>query len=274
MFGVLKCRSFAEVLFGLSETDAQLELQERHYDKIKKKAIYWIAFMTLLMAGHVAAIVFILKDSFGFDLLLTVSDTAAHSTLFALDLQFIYMIMCLCKRYRLLNKILVHITKPWKTFRNEQPSNFVVQNILQYRFDQIFEPGNEGLNQEGLSESLKKKSVPVEKLIKSVEEPKISREEENTFIVQLDILRGIHADLAALSTEVGHLFGFQILFHVIACVIYVVMFGYFFVVGVMESYFYWPFLVLWLQPAIRIFLIGHWGSYLEFTVGPFWVHHL
>ena len=52
-----------------------------------------------------------------------------------------------------------------------------------------------------------KRKVPVEKLIKSVDEPKISKEEENTLLVQLDILRGIHADLATLSHEVSHLFG-------------------------------------------------------------------
>ena len=41
--------------------------------------------------------------------------------------------MFLCKRYRLTNKILAHITKPWKTFRNERPPNYVLQNLLQYR---------------------------------------------------------------------------------------------------------------------------------------------
>ena len=30
----------------------------------------------------------------------------------------------------------MHITKPWKTFRNVQPPNYILQNILQYRFDQ------------------------------------------------------------------------------------------------------------------------------------------
>ena len=99
-------------------------------------------------------------------------------------------------------KILSPLLQPWKTFRNEQPSNFVVQNILQYRFDQIFEPEN---SMKGLEQM--KRKVPVEKLIKSVDEPKISKEEENTLLVQLDILRGIHADLAALSHEVSHLFG-------------------------------------------------------------------
>ncbi len=110
-FGIIKCRAFAEVLFGLSETDAQLELQERHYDKIKRKTLFWIFFMTLLLGGHVVAFVFILKDSVGFDILITLADTAAHSTLYALDLQFIFMLTCLVKRYKLLNKILLHVTK-------------------------------------------------------------------------------------------------------------------------------------------------------------------
>ncbi len=35
LFGVFKCRSMAEILFGLSEADAQLELQEKHYEKLK-----------------------------------------------------------------------------------------------------------------------------------------------------------------------------------------------------------------------------------------------
>ena len=62
--------------------------------------------------------------------------------------------------------------QPWKTFRNDKPSNFVVQNILQYRFDQLFEPGSDD---PGGLEQLTKKNVPLEKLIKNVEEPKVSR---------------------------------------------------------------------------------------------------
>ena len=69
--------------------------------------------------------------------------------------------------------VLYMIFQPWKTFRDEQPSNFVVQNILQYRFDQIFEPG--GDDPDGLDLLKKKSSVPIEKLIKNCEEPKISR---------------------------------------------------------------------------------------------------
>ena len=41
----------------------------------------------------------------------------AHSSVYVLDLQFLHFSMVLCKRYRMVNKILVHITKPWKTFR-------------------------------------------------------------------------------------------------------------------------------------------------------------
>ena len=96
------------------------------------------------------------------------------------------------------------------------------------------------------------------------------REEENTFIVQLDILRGIHADLASLSDEVSHLLGFQILVHLVTCVIFVVMFGYFFAASMMVDQFYWPYLVLCLLPAVRIFLIGHWGQCLEQQVCLFY----
>ena len=85
-------------------------------------------------------------------------------------------------------------------------------------------------------------------------------------MVQLDILRGIHADLNELSFEVSQLFGLQMLFHVIALVIYVVMFGYFFTNGMLNDYFYWPYLICFCLPAIRIFLIGHWGQHLERTV--------
>ena len=79
----------------------------------------------------------------------------------------------------------------------------------------------------------------------------------------MPIVRGIHADLAAVSHEVSHLFGFQILVHVITCVIFVVMFGYFFSASLLKDEFYWPYLVLFLLPAVRIFLIGHWGQCLE-----------
>ncbi len=41
--------------------------------------------------------------------------------------------MVLCKRYRLVNKILVHITRPWKTFRDEEPNKQTIQSILQVK---------------------------------------------------------------------------------------------------------------------------------------------
>ena len=126
---------------------------------------------------------------------------------------------------------------------------------------------------EGTLEQMKRK-VPVEKLIKSVEEPKISKEEENTLIVQLDILRAIHADLATLSHEVSHLFGFQILVHVVTSVIFVVMFGYFFAASMLNDKFYWPYLVMFLLPAVTIFLIGHWGQCLEQQVIFLFLSHL
>ena len=50
----------------------------------------------------------------------------------------------------------------------------MVQNILQYRFDQIFDAGA-SLNEGGGLEALKKKNVPLERLINNVEEPKVSR---------------------------------------------------------------------------------------------------
>ena len=65
LFGVFKCRTFAEVLFGLSEADAQLELQERHYEKIKRKSLYWIVFLGLLLAGHTVAFYQVYTDSVG-----------------------------------------------------------------------------------------------------------------------------------------------------------------------------------------------------------------
>ena len=75
-------------------------------------------------------------------------------------------------RLKMFKKFFFSFLQPWKTFRNDKPSNFVVQNILQYRFDQLFEPGSDD---PGGLEQLTKKSVPLEKLIKNVEEPKVSR---------------------------------------------------------------------------------------------------
>jgi hypothetical protein len=59
----------------------------------------------------------------------------------------------------------------------------------------------------------------------------------------------------------------QMLVNVITSVIFVIMFGYFFAAAMLDQKFYWPFLVLFILPAIRIFLIGHWGQVLEIQVG-------
>ena len=100
----------------------------------------------------------------GFDVLLWLADFMAHGTIFCLDLQFLFLAMVLCKRYRLVNKLLVHVGKPWKTFRDEKPPNYVLQNILQYRFDQVcthytFMPHNcrEKINKVNISLNIKEK---------------------------------------------------------------------------------------------------------------------
>ena len=69
--------------------------------------------------------------------------------------------------------------------------------------------------------------------------------------------------MAALAHETNHLLGFQILVNLITSVISVIMFGYFFSAAMLDKEFYWPYLVLFILPAIRIYLIGHWGQVLE-----------
>jgi hypothetical protein len=106
-----KPASVVNFVYYLHPQDAQLELQEKHYEKIKRKSLYWIVFLCLLLAGHAVAFYTVMYDSVGFDILILLSDTLAHATVFVLDLQFLHLVMVLCKRYRLVNKILVHITK-------------------------------------------------------------------------------------------------------------------------------------------------------------------
>ncbi len=187
LFSVFKCRSFAEVLFGLSEIDAQLELREKHYDKLKRKSLYWIIFLLFLLALHSFAFYTFLDDSGIFDFIFMLSDLLAHTALFVLDLQFLHFSMVLCKRYRLVNKILVHITKPWKTFRNEQPANIEIRNMLQYRFDQLFDTDtSDTAAGDIMKQDVSKQNVPKDLLMKmGAEDQKISKEEENTFILQV-----------------------------------------------------------------------------------------
>ncbi len=126
------------------------------------------------------------SDANIFDFVFYLTDILGHALLFALDLQYLYFCMVLCKRYRLVNKILLHITKPWKTFRNQQPPNYVLQNILQYRFDQFFDPDTDSnalIAKHHMKEGLREPSL--DQLLKSSDEPKVSKEEENTFIMQV-----------------------------------------------------------------------------------------
>ena len=66
----------------------------------------------------------------------------------------------------------------------------MLQNILQYRFDQIFDAGN--CTADLMKQDMSKKNVPLEMLLKGPDEDqKISKEEENTFILQV-IVSSVH----------------------------------------------------------------------------------
>ncbi len=53
------------------------------------------------------------------------------------------------------------------------------------RFDQIFEPGSEPVSDKA---ELMNRKVPLEMLIKAQDEPKITKEEENTVVLQVNHL--------------------------------------------------------------------------------------
>ena len=80
------CVIFAQVLYKASEVDSQLELKEKHYDKvnklkmivsdpkilqnnltlissqIKRKTLYWVSVEIVLIAAHVVGVVFMFED--------------------------------------------------------------------------------------------------------------------------------------------------------------------------------------------------------------------
>merc|ERR1712107_11780 len=236
LFGIFKCTSFAEVLYKASEVDSQLELKEKHYDKIKRKTLYWVSVEIVLIAAHVVGVVFMFED-IQRDLILMAVILAANMAIGVLDLQYIHLCMVLCKRYRMLNKIMAHITQPFKTFRAEEPIHQMLQKILSYRwesikkeeasktFDQIWEPSEKDEVQLPDSEiadpvkvDMSKMDIPPALLMKS-NDHEISREEETTVILQLDILRGIHSDLHNVGQEINQLLGFQILVHLVTSVV-------------------------------------------------------
>merc|ERR1740128_1287314 len=124
----------------------------------------------------------------------------------------------------MLNKIMAHITKPFRTFRSEGPSNQMLQNILSYRwetvkkeevsktFDQIWEPSEKDavslpdatiVNPEPVKVDMSKMDVPPAIMMKS-HDKEISREEETTVMLQLDILRSIHSDLHNVRLRVDN----------------------------------------------------------------------
>merc|ERR1719266_1133564 len=267
LFGIFKCTSFAEVLYKASEVDSQLELKEKHYDKIKRKTLYWVALELLLIAGILAA----------------------NLAVGVLDLQYVHLCMVLCKRYRMLNKIMAHITEPFRTFRTEEPSHQMLQKILSYRwesikkeeasktFDQIWEPSEKDEVQLPDSEiadpvkvDMSKMDIPPALLMKS-NDHEISREEETTVILQLDILRGIHSDLHNVGQEINQLLGFQILVHLVTSVVIMVVFGFFTTITALDGKFYWPFLAIVVTPMLRVLLIGHWAQVMKDTsMKPFW----
>merc|ERR1739844_750092 len=267
LFGIFKCTSFAEVLYKASEVDSQLELKEKHYDKIKRKTLYWVSVDLILMAVILAA----------------------NLAVGVLDLQYIHLCMVLCKRYRMLNKIMAHITQPFKTFRAEEPSHQMLQKILSYRwesikkeeasktFDQIWQPSEKDEVQlpdneiaDPVKVDMSKMDIPPALLMKS-NDHEISREEETTVILQLDILRGIHSDLHNVGQEINQLLGFQILVHLVTSVVIMVIFGFFTTITALDGNFYWPFLAIVITPMLRVLLIGHWAQVMKDTsMKPFW----
>merc|ERR1712158_79888 len=209
---------------------------------------------------------------------------AANMAIGILDLQYIHLCMVLCKRYRMLNKIMAHITQPFKTFRAEEPSHQMLQKILSYRwesikkeeasktFDQIWEPSEKDevqLPDNEIADPVKM-DIPPALLMKS-NDHEISREEETTVILQLDILRGIHSDLHNVGQEINQLLGFQILVHLVTSVVIMVIFGFFTTITALDGNFYWPFLAIVITPMLRVLLIGHWAQVMKDTsMKPFW----
>merc|ERR1712227_545680 len=258
LFGIFKCTSFAEVLYKASEVDSQLELKEKHYDKIKRKTLYWVSVEIVLIAAHVVGVVFMFED-IQRDLILMAVILAANMAIGVLDLQYIHLCMVLCKRYRMLNKIMAHITQPFKTF------------------DQIWEPSEKDEVQLPDSEiadpvkvDMSKMDIPPALLMKS-NDHEISREEETTVILQLGILRGIHSDLHNVGQEINQLLGFQILVHLVTSVVIMVIFGFFTTITALDGKFYWPFLAIVITPMLRVLLIGHWAQVMKDTsMKPFW----
>ena len=140
----------------MSQLDSQLELKEKHYDKvsllnklhegspcmniclcqIKRKTLYWVVVELILLGAQMTGVVFMFED-IQRDIILLVCIACANMAIAVLDLQYIHMTMVLCKRFRTLNKIIEHIIKPFRTFRAEEPTNQMLQKILAFRYDTV-----------------------------------------------------------------------------------------------------------------------------------------
>jgi len=240
-----------------------------------------------LLVLHMVGIVFMFEDV-SRDLILLVLILCANMAIGVLDLQYIHMCMVLCKRFRTLNKIIQHIVKPFRTFRAEEPTNEMLQKILAFRydtvkkeeaskaFDDIWEPSEkdtpsvQDYQKDPVKIDMSKEDVPPALLMKG-NETEISRDEEATVMIQLDILRGIHSDLHHASEEINTLLGFQMLANLITNVVILIMFGFYTITGALDGKFYWPFLVIMLSPALRLMLVGHWAQIMKDTsMKPFW----
>jgi len=284
---IFKCTRFAEMLYTISQVDGQLELKEKHYEKIKTKTTNWISLEIILTASHLVGLIWML-ESIRRDMILYVCFFLGNLPVAVLDIVYSHLCIVLCKRYRMLNKIMAHITTPFRTFRmDNEPSHEMLQKILSYRweavkkeeasktFDQIWEPSGEdnanlpddaGQNKVDMG----KLELPPAALLKGADK-EISREEETTVILQLDILRGIHSDLHHVGQEINNILGFQILITLVTNVVLVVIFGFFTVMTALDRVFYWPFLCIVLTPALRILFIGHWAQVMkETSMKPFW----
>ena len=108
------------------------------------------------------------------------------------------------------------------------------------RFDDIWEPSEKDtpsvgdFNPDPVKIDITKEEVPPALLMKG-NETEISRDEEATVMIQLDILRGIHSNLHHASEEINTLLGFQMLANLITNVVILIMFGFYTIAGALDG---------------------------------------
>ena len=57
-------KMFCIIKINACPSNIQLELKEKHYDKLKRKTCYWILVLALLLVGHSVAFSFLVRDAF------------------------------------------------------------------------------------------------------------------------------------------------------------------------------------------------------------------